>query len=416
MRLPTVNQLKMQEKNLSQQYDLINQLRIQATTGKKLVSSSEDPILSNHIKYIKNNLSEIKNFEYNHVIAEKITDEKSEIASQSLELLRNVKQISLQAQNQTLNPGDRKILANQLEGILKQLLSYSNTRDENGNYIFGGINSGQPPFIYKDNNYLYQGSMENLKINLSLDTTINYYESGYDLFCDIANSNDFKATNFYTNTGTGIISDCHVINKNLAAPDAYTLSFSLNNQGELVYFINGLENGQVVPTPPSTIPDEAPVYKAGENINCNGINFIITGLPNSGDDFSIKPATDQNIFTTIQQFIDILNKPINSESEKTNLSQQLININSALEEAYGHFQNYESMIGNVGTEIALQKQILENNIFDNTQLSSQLSDADILQVLSNLTQQITSAQLTQEIYSKLQESFSSLLATLHKGF
>ncbi|KGP63699.1 hypothetical protein EP47_04875 [Legionella norrlandica] len=416
MRLPTVNQLKMQEKALTSQYELLNQLRIQSTTGKKLVSSSDNPILADQIKYVKNNLSQIKNYEYNLIVAEKITDEKSEIASQSLELLRNAKQILIQAQNETVNDSDRQVFANQLEGILKQFLSYANTRDENGNYIFSGISSSTAPFIHQDLGYVYQGSNENMQITIAPDNLINYTESGYNLFCAISNANSpYQATSLSTNTGTGLISDCYTIDNNSALIDNYTISFALNSQGQLVYSINGTQSGQVVPQPPSSIPDDAPLYVPGENVNFNGINYIISGSPNPGDNFSISPAKNQDVFTTIQHFINIIRKPVNTEADKVNLSQQLINIGDALEQAYRHFQSFESIVGNAGMRIDMQKEILENSIFVEEQLISNLSDADMVQVLSDLTQQMTAIQLTQEIYLKLQESFSSLLTVLRKG-
>lgn len=416
MKLPTVNQLKIQEQALAKHYEKLNQLRIQAATGKKLISSSDNPNLADQIKSVKNNLNTFKNYEYNLIIAEKITDEKSEIASQSLELLRNIKQTLLQAQNEIMTDSDRQVLANQLEGNLKQFLSYANTLDENGNYIFGGLNSSKIPFVYQGGSYTYQGSNERMQINISPDQLINYTESGYDLFCAIANTKGmYQATNSSTNTGTGLISDCNAPYDNNTLVDDYTVNFTLNAQGQLVYSVNGASSGQVVPKPPLAIPNDAPIYVAGESVSFAGVNYVITGKPNASDSFSISPTTKEDVFTSTQNLINELKKPVSSEQDKVNLAQHLINISDSLEQAYKHFQSYESIVGSTGAQIDIQKQILENFKLDEEQVLSYLSDVDIMQVLSDFTQQMNAVQLTKEIYLKLQESFSSLLMALKKG-
>ena len=66
--------------------------------------------------------------------------------SSSAGLLTRIKELAIQASNDTVSAQDRKNIALELQTLRDQLLSMANTQDENGNFIFGGARTGQAPF------------------------------------------------------------------------------------------------------------------------------------------------------------------------------------------------------------------------------------------------------------------------------
>jgi len=66
--------------------------------------------------------------------------------SSSASLLTRIKELAIQASNDTVSAQDRKNIALELQTLRDQLLSMANTQDENGNFIFGGARTGQAPF------------------------------------------------------------------------------------------------------------------------------------------------------------------------------------------------------------------------------------------------------------------------------
>lgn len=395
---------------MARQYDVLDRLQTQGSTGKKLLASSDDPFLADRIKSTENYLNQLKSYDFNLKLAEGINNDKNTVATQSLELVRKSQDLLLQSQNEVLSNNDRAVIAKELEGVLSQLLAQANARDAHGEYIYSGINVGKPPYIVQGEAYVYQGSSESKYIEIGRDVRINYTNSGYDIFGAIPNGNGilYATSNPASNTGTGLISDCSVTNNSHYVADQYTISLVTNSQGQMAYVINGTSTGQVIPQPPLNNPADAPAYVPGEAIAFNGISFLLSGQPESGDSFTVVPSTKQDVFTTLHSMINALNTPVNSPREQANLKQQLINFSDSLHQAGINFQSYETSVGNEGNIIDNQKTISQNLIMDEEGILSRLSDADMFTVLSDLTRQMAIVKLTQETYMKIQESLGSL--------
>lgn len=411
MRLPTVNQIKMQMSFMGDQYDMVNRLQTQITTGKKLLHSSDDPFLANKIKSTDSYLSELKSYEYNSILAENMNNAKDTLGKQTISLIQTTQQLLIQAENETLNDVDRMAIANQIDGILSQLLSIANATDDTGEHIFAGMNANTIPFSYQNGKYVYQGSNETKQIDISSNLRVNYTESGYQVFGNIFNGNGTltATSNIGVNTGTGVINGFEISNLSQYVRDSYTINMVTNSANELAYVVTGALSGQVLPPLPGSIPADAPAFPADGNINFNGINMVISGQPTVGDSFTIAPSQQQDLFTTFQNLSSALKVPVTSDTDKANMRQQLINVGLCLDQANTHFQNFQITIGNDGTNIDTQKLISQNLILDEKLILSRLSDADMPTLISDLTRQLTIVQLTQDTYLKVQETFYNLL-------
>lgn len=411
MRLPTVNQMKSQSQALSLHYNQLSQLQLKESTGKNLLRSSDDPLLADKINSVKGYLSQLKNFDLSISMAENRTDQKAFVAKQTLELIGKSKELLQAAQNDTANNADRLVISQELQGILVQLVDLSNTRDENGEYIYSGFQVNSPPFKNVGSDYIYQGGDDTTQIAIGLNTKINYAESGYQVFNAIPTGNGVFSTRSDTvaNVGTGIISGGTLAKSSAYIPDHYTLSIVNNSQGHLAYQITGDQTGQIIPVPPLTSPSDAPDYKSGVDIEFNGINVQLSGEPQVGDTFHIELSEKQNIFKTLSKLIEVLKIPLNSDKSKADFQQQLGGLSDAMYQITNHFISYEVEIGNQGNIIDNQKALSSNLILNEENKLSNLSDTDMPKVIGDLLRQLTILQLTQETYSKVQQTYYSLL-------
>jgi flagellar hook-associated protein 3 FlgL len=83
-------------------------------------------------------------------------------------LLTRLKELAIQASNDTNGPKDREIIAIEMQGLQEDLLSFANTRDANGAYLFSGSRVFTPAFAQQsDGGVIYQG-----------DETINLVDVG----------------------------------------------------------------------------------------------------------------------------------------------------------------------------------------------------------------------------------------------
>ena len=46
-------------------------------------------------------------------------------------------------------------------------------------------------------------------------------------------------------------------------------------------------------------------YKAGDNVEVNGVRLQITGAPSAGDSFNVTPASSRDIFDTMDKLINL---------------------------------------------------------------------------------------------------------------
>ena len=144
------------------------QSQAQLSTGKKVVQVSDAPDEATAIQRLKSVIARQDSFEQ----AVKTTQNRLNAEETALEATANImvrmKELTVQALNDTYGPKDREIIAVEMQGLQEDLLSYANTRDVNGAYLFSGSRVFTPPFAANaQGDIVYQG-----------DETVNLVEVG----------------------------------------------------------------------------------------------------------------------------------------------------------------------------------------------------------------------------------------------
>ncbi len=99
------------------------------------------------------------------------------------DILVRLKELGLQAVNDTVGSSDRKAIAVEMKALRDQLLSLGNTRDDNGNYVFAGTRVNTPAFAEDDDGAVtYQGDQTQTRIPAGVERTVAYTRAGSDVF------------------------------------------------------------------------------------------------------------------------------------------------------------------------------------------------------------------------------------------
>jgi len=411
MRLPTIGQYRAQVKALSTQYERLTQLQSKATSGKKILQSSEDPLLADRIKSVQTYFQQLKSFDNNLSLAESRQTQKDAVSTKTINRTTRVQELLQRAQNDTQTNSDRKAIATELEGILTQFFNDASTKDADGEYIYSGINIYTPPFKKVSGQYIYQGTDKVSEIAIGQNVKVEYSDSGYDVFSGIANGNgDFSVSaDRLNNTGAGVIHGGDIVSQADYVVDDYTITMVTNSSGNLAYTISGATSGQVVPPPPATVPDDAPDYVDGDDIVFNGMNIQLSGEPDVGDTFFVNPSKSEGIFASLSELINELNTPVSTEKDKADLKQKLGELQQNFEQAASHFRTYQQKIGNQGIIIDNQKSLAENLKINAEMYMNNISQVNYEDVLTDLSQQRVALELTQQVYLQLQETQYSML-------
>lgn len=406
MRIPTFGQFMHEAGYISKEFDKMGKLLEQSETGKRLLHSSDDPVLANQINSKKDFIHTLQGYFDNGIIAQSRSTIVNASAQGATNIVSQITTLLKQAQDGTKSDADRLAISKQLQGCLTNLANLVNTQDANGQYVFSGSNPTTPAYIKVNGSYQYQGADQS-SINIAPGIGTIYGESGALVFGNIYDGNGtFTVTAPSTNTGSGSATPGSVINSTSYVADTYTVSFGTNSSGKLVYKVVGANSGQVLPPPPATFPSQAPVYQPGTDITFNGINLNISGQPNASDTFQVQPSTQQNVLNTLQDAITLLQTPV---SNKGQYSTAIDQVAASFSQIANHLSSYQSEVGTrtaaIGTQVATNKTMMSNQTIS----LSGLEDADLPTLYSALSQQSLVLQATQEGYLKMQDILTKLL-------
>jgi flagellar hook-associated protein 3 FlgL len=169
----------------------------QLAVGKQILSPSAAPDQAAAIQRLKGEIqrqdSHIRTLD---VAMRRYTAEETALSS-SNDLLIRMKELGIQAANDTLGPDDRKAIGVEMKALRDQLLSLGNTRDDSGNYLFSGTRVNTPAFAENSNgDVVYQGDQTQTRIPAGVERTVQFTRSGTDVFSRVLRS-DGQSVGFF---------------------------------------------------------------------------------------------------------------------------------------------------------------------------------------------------------------------------
>lgn len=179
---------------------LQNQLattQAQMAVSKQILAPSDSPDKAAAIQRLKGEVQR----QDSHTRALKVALQRygsEEIALRSgNDILTRLKELSLQAANDTLGPDDRKSVATEMRALRDQLVSLGNTRDDNGNYLFSGTRVNTPAFAENAlGEVKYQGDQTQTRIPAGVERTVQFTRAGTDVFQRVVR-NDGTSVGFF---------------------------------------------------------------------------------------------------------------------------------------------------------------------------------------------------------------------------
>ena len=155
----------------------------QLAATKQILSPSDAPDKAAAIQRLKGEIDRQDNNSKNLQVAMRRFSVEESALKTSLNLLDRLKELSLQAANDTLGPADRKAIAVEMRSIRSQVLGLGNTQDDSGNYIFSGTKVNVPAFAENaDGQVQYQGDQTQISIPAGNERQVQFTRSGTDVY------------------------------------------------------------------------------------------------------------------------------------------------------------------------------------------------------------------------------------------
>lgn len=175
--------------NIKLNYKKMQDTQEKLSSGKQINRPSDDPSGTRKVLGLKTEELQIQQFLSNTALAKEQIQFTSLTLENIQETVSKVKELTIQASNDTNGPTDRKIIASEIDSLLESVLQNANA-DNNGRYIFSGTKTFTPAFATtRDNNgdissVSYSGNSEEIKYQIGPNSFIQTNLPGGKMFQD----------------------------------------------------------------------------------------------------------------------------------------------------------------------------------------------------------------------------------------
>ena len=158
----------------------------QLATGKQILAPSDDPAAATRILNLDQVIETTSQYQRNADYAETRLSLEETVLTDVGDVLQRIRELSVSANNDTLNAGDRKAIAVEVRIHLEGLIQQANSKDANGEYLFAGFKTGTEPFTDTGGgNFIYQGDQGQRNLQIGARRQVAVGDSGADVFMQI---------------------------------------------------------------------------------------------------------------------------------------------------------------------------------------------------------------------------------------
>ncbi len=161
----------------------LTKVQEQLSTGLQIVKPSDAPDKASLVTRLESELARQSGYQDTlKSVNVRLTAEETALKNTS-DVMYRVKELAVQAANDTLGAQDRQSIALELGTLRDQILSMANSQDSNGNYLFSGSRAGEPAFSQNsDGRVVDQGDHSRMKVNVGDNRRMNLNLPGSDVF------------------------------------------------------------------------------------------------------------------------------------------------------------------------------------------------------------------------------------------
>lgn len=367
----------------------------QLSTGRRILTPEDDPVGAARVLEVSQSAGINKQYDTNMGSATSALGLEESILGRTVSLIQDVRTLTIQAGNATLNNSDLASLATDIQGRYQELLGLANSTDGNGQYLFSGYRGATKPFTESAlGNVSYNGDQGQRLLQISPSRQIPVSDSGSDVFMQIRSGNGtYVATAAAANAGTGLLGTGSATSS--YDGNTYQISFTSGS----TYDINQLDStGAIIATPVS-----GATYTSGSAISVGGGQVEISGAPAGGDAFTVAPSSrQQDIFSTLGDLVAALQRGRSTPADATRLTNDLNAALQNLDNAQNNVLIRQSSVGSRMKEIDSVKSLGEDQSLQYQQTISNLQDLDYAKAISDLTRQQQALDAAQKTFVKVQ--------------
>ena len=390
----------------------VSDIQVQVSTGKKTLSLKHDVQDIALLNASEEHKQETTQFNSN---AGRVISDLERIDI-SFEQLQNaavrLKELHVESSNGFLTPGERKLFQLEITGIKNEILSIANGQDALGNGYFSGVSTEEQPFkVSNFGDVSYSGSAVEKSIQVSRDSHLRQNFSGNEVFLSAnsasGNFSIFDAIDEFSQSLNYDISSG--ISSNLLSDgNSVDVVFPISGQANQ-YKFEMVADGTAYEIEANVYGNDFNGFVAEINSNTastgitaavsadNKISFSGAGVELKITNFSsdLPSASDQSI--RVQRGIG------SNVNDEVILPRSLSNpvVQNKLHDVFEHFISMRTELGVAANTAQNFVESTQNTLVDLNVDISEISDADMAELLTKLQGLLTNKEAAQATFSRL---------------
>lgn len=406
MRISTAQVFNRSTQSITDTSSSLFKIQQQLSTGKKVLQPSDDPLASAQILKLTKEVEKTDQYQDNIDISRRrISLEETTLDAVNTATLR-IKELAIRAKSGAVSDSDRKLIANEMQGIEKELLGLLNTKDVQGEYLFSGFKGFDAAYSYDavNDSYTYNGDEGRRYIQVGPDSKVAATDSGFEIFEKVTGVLSLTST-AGTDFSERIITDHTVFQKFTDQLGPATISF---NTTAGTYSVTDRNGDPVFSGNPATALTDV-AYQQGDAIEFEGVRLVIDSPA-----AAVPPATTDVVLGTEEQRENVLNMVHNlvasiSQIDTVDDAEGSNKLDEAIDRALLQMEaiqtkNIETR-GSLGGRINTmdhQQEVNENYLLLTKEARSSFQDLDYNEAISQFTLQQTALNAAYSSFSQIQ--------------
>lgn len=389
-RLGTANMYDRTVNNLAERQAKLASLMESTSAGKRVLRASDDPVAAAQAERARTRMerTETDQRALNSQVA--IVTYGEATLGEANTALQEFRTLLVNAGNGSYTQTERDALVTQLTSLRDRIAGYANRSDTNGLPLFRGLGSAEKPL--QGNDFLGQSGQTSSGEN-SIVSTLD----GVAAFMSVPTGNGVLAVNMGANntgkawTDIGQITDPAAAAAAAIAAPPIQITFSVDAAGATSYSIDG--GATLLP------------YKTGEAIAVAGMKLTISGQPADGDSFSIGPSERSDIFSVLDQAINVVRSAgqLDGSTASGALAHGLAKAQAEIDSGMNRMQTVRSFAGDLLNRADAISDKLGARGLQLEAERSAAEDVDMITALSELKTQQTGYSAALQSYAQIQK-------------
>ena len=182
MQIGTKQFFQTQVTSMNDLQSQIGKIQEQVSSGKSILVPSDNPGGYTTAARLSRSEASIQQYSRNISVAKSRLGQEDTVLTTTANILSRLNELTIAGSNGTNSQASRTAIADEMTQLSDQLMALGNTKDPNGDYLFGGYKTKNPPFITTADGVAYVGDTGRKEVELAQGFSTPTSSNGNEIF------------------------------------------------------------------------------------------------------------------------------------------------------------------------------------------------------------------------------------------